>query len=81
MNPYCVILRPKSLVHSTSLQPIQYFYIGAPTAHGAIETASDENPGCRVVGIEPNNLSPRGQQKQPSRSVRMTGKLVGRTAR
>jgi hypothetical protein len=81
MNPYCVILRPKPLVNSTSCQPMQNFYLSAPTADAAMKTVSDENPDFRVVAVEPGNLFAHTHAKLPSRRVQAINVLLKRTAR
>jgi hypothetical protein len=67
MNPYCVILCAKPLVNMEGPQQMKSVYLSAVTAERAMETALDENPYCRIVGIEPSNLFTRPPQSEPSR--------------
>jgi hypothetical protein len=69
MNPYCVILCPESLVNPACYPRTKCFFLRAPTADGAIQSASAENPQWRVIGVEPANLFDRLPQSDPSRSA------------
>jgi hypothetical protein len=57
MNPYCVILCLERLVHHMCCPRMKRFYLRAPTADGAIQAASNDNPQWRVIGIEPSDLT------------------------
>ena len=59
MNCYCVILRRRPSVSTTSYARSQRFYLTAPTAERAMAMAVDENPHFRAIGIEPGDLSSR----------------------
>jgi hypothetical protein len=70
MNPYCVVLCAKPLVNLAGHQQMKSVYLSAVTAERAIQTALDDNPDCRFVGIEPSNLFARSPQGEPSRPAR-----------
>ncbi len=62
---YCVILSRQSSF------PVHYprtqcFYLNDGSADRAVWTASMENPGWRVIGVEPPNLSTRMPQSDRS---------------
>jgi hypothetical protein len=65
MNPYCVILCPEPLVNPVCYPRTKRFYLRAATPDGAIQTASEDNPQWRVVGIEPRDLFARLLQSDP----------------
>jgi hypothetical protein len=67
MNTYCVILCIEPLVNPMCYPRTKRFYLRAATADGAIQTASNDNPHWRVIGIEPSDLSARLLQGDPSR--------------
>jgi hypothetical protein len=67
MNPFCVILCFDRLVDHICYPRMKRFYLRAPTADGAIQAASDDNPQWRVVGIEPSGLLAPLRQSNPSR--------------
>jgi hypothetical protein len=69
MNPYCVILCPEPLVNPVCYPRTKRFYLRAATADGAIQTASEDNPQWRVVGIEPRDLFARLLQSDPLRPI------------
>ena len=56
MNPYCVVLSPEPLVNPVSYPRTKCFFLRASTADGAIQTASDDNPQWRAIGIEPSHV-------------------------
>ncbi len=56
MKAYCVILCSPSFISPTSHPRTKRFYVGAVTANKAIRTASELNPGFRVLGIEHSDL-------------------------
>jgi hypothetical protein len=56
MNPYCVIFCPEPLVNPVCYPRKMCLFLRAPTADGAIQNASDNNPQWRVIGIEPSHL-------------------------
>jgi hypothetical protein len=62
MNTYCVILCFELFVNPMYYPRGKCLYLSAETADGAIQTASDDNPHWRVIGIEPRDLfaHPRG---------------------
>jgi hypothetical protein len=69
MNLYCVILYPEPLVNRICYPRAKRFYLRAARADGAIQTASDENPQWRVIGVEPRDLFARRSflQNEPIR--------------
>jgi len=67
MNPYCVVLSPEPLVNPVSYPRTKCFFLRASTADGAIQTASDDNPPWRVIGIEPSHLFAPLLRTEPSR--------------
>jgi hypothetical protein len=69
MNPYCVILCPEPLVNPVCYPRTKRFYLRAATADGAVQTASEDNPQWRVVGIEPRDLFARLLQSDPLRPI------------
>jgi hypothetical protein len=69
MNPYCVILCPEPLVNPVCYPRTKRFYLRAATADGAIQTASEDNPQWRVVGIEPRDLFARLLRSDPLRPI------------
>ena len=73
MNPYCVVLSPEPLVNPVSYPRTKCFFLRASTADGAIQTASDDNPQWRVIGIEPGHLFARLLQGDPSRPAPYDG--------
>jgi hypothetical protein len=56
MKAFCVILCSHSFINPTSCPRTKRFYIGALTANRAIRTASELNPGFRVLGVEHSDL-------------------------
>jgi hypothetical protein len=66
MNPYCVILCPEPLVSQASYPRTKCFYLRAPSAEGAIQTALVDNPQSRVIGVEPSHLFVRPARRDPS---------------
>jgi hypothetical protein len=68
MNPDCVVLCTKPLVYMEGPQQMKCVYLSAVTAERAMQTALDDNPHCRFVGIEPSNLFARSPQNEPSRN-------------
>jgi hypothetical protein len=67
MNTYCVILCIEPLVNPIRYPCTKRFYLRAATADGAIQTASEDNPQWRVIGVEPSDLFARFLQSDPSR--------------
>jgi len=56
MKAFCVILCSHSFINPTSCPRTKRFYVGALTANRAIRTASELNPGVRVLGVEHSDL-------------------------
>ena len=56
MNPCCVILCPEPLIDRESYPRTKCLFLQACTAERAIQTASDDNPQWRVIGIEPSHV-------------------------
>jgi hypothetical protein len=76
MNPYCVILCPEPLVSPACYFRTKCFFLRAPTAEGAIQTASDDNPQWRVIGIEPSQLFARLLRSDPSHPTPHNGRAA-----
>jgi hypothetical protein len=76
MNPYCVILCPQPLVNPVCYPRTKCFFLRAPTADGAIQTASDDNPQWRVIGIEPSHLFAPLLRTDPSRPTPSNGRAA-----
>jgi hypothetical protein len=57
MAAYCVVLRGR--VRNKRI------YLTAEDAQRAMRIATEDNPGCSVVGIEPRKLFPPLSQEQP----------------
>jgi hypothetical protein len=66
-NTYCVILCIERLANPICYPSTKRFYLRAATADGTLQTASDDNPHWRVIGIEPRDLFARLLQGDPSR--------------
>jgi hypothetical protein len=73
MNPYCVIFCPEPLVNPVCYPRTKCFFLRAPTADRALQTASDDNPQWRVIGIEPSQLFAPLIQSDPSRPTPYDG--------
>jgi hypothetical protein len=56
MKAFCVILCSHSFINPTAYPRTKRFYVGAPSANRAIHTASELNPGFRVLGVEHSDL-------------------------
>jgi hypothetical protein len=54
MATYCVICR-EPLVSVTHIPRTMRFYLSAASADRALVAAAEENPECRVLGIEPSD--------------------------
>ena len=67
MNTFCVILCIEPFVNPIRYPRTKRFYLRAATADGAIQTASEDNPQWRVIGVEPSDLFARFLQSDPSR--------------
>jgi hypothetical protein len=52
MSAYCVVCRGPIVDLAQNRRTIR-FYLSAASADRALTTAADENPGFRVLGIEP----------------------------
>jgi hypothetical protein len=76
MNPYCVILCPEPLVNPACYPRTKCFFLRAPTADGAIQSASADNPQWRVIGIEPSQLFAPLIQSDPSRPTPYDGRAA-----
>jgi hypothetical protein len=59
MHAYCVILCRRPVVDALHQPRIKRFYVGAPSADGALWAASEQHPHFRVLGIEHSDLHPR----------------------
>ena len=55
MNAYCVMLCRQPFVNPAYPRTKRY-YVGAPTAEGAILAAVDDNPHFRVMGVEHSDV-------------------------
>jgi hypothetical protein len=51
MTPYCVVCRGPVAQNRRTIR----FYLSAPSADRALAAAAEENPGFRVLGIEPGD--------------------------
>ena len=50
MTPYCVVCRGPVAQNRRTIR----FYLSAASADRALAAAAEENPGFRVLGIEPS---------------------------
>jgi hypothetical protein len=65
MNAYCVMLCRQPYVNPAYPRTKRY-YVGAPTAEGAILVAAGDNPHFRVMGVEHSDVYPPLPQNDPS---------------
>lgn len=54
MTTYCVVCRGRAMGRSQNPRTIR-FYLNAASADRAVAAAALENPGFRVLGIEPGD--------------------------
>jgi hypothetical protein len=55
MTAYCVVCRGPVVGLARNGRTIR-FYLSAASADRALTAAAEENPGFRVLGVEPGNL-------------------------